>query len=145
MEFIPFPQIDLRATGQNIERLRKSRGYSVRELQTFFGFSAPQAIYKWQRGGCLPSVENLYALSKLLNIPMEDILVAAKPQQHRPTCYGQPEEGCSLDFWGRYYSGRSGWFLLCLQERTIRKPTWFYCVVQFRYLIIILYWELGCH
>ena len=72
---ITFPVISLEKTGKNIERLRKERGISVKELQEFFGFEQPQAIYKWQWGDNLPSVDNLYALGKILNVPMEKILV----------------------------------------------------------------------
>ena len=49
-----FPTINLSATGMNILRLRKSRGLSVKDLQEYFGFEAPQAIYKWQSGISLP-------------------------------------------------------------------------------------------
>ena len=75
-----FPVIDLAATGENITRLRKDRGMTVRDLQSWFGFEEPQAIYKWQKGKSLPTVDNLYALSKLLDVPMEEILVPCKPQ-----------------------------------------------------------------
>ena len=70
-----FPSIDLSATGHNILRLRKQRGLTVRDLQNFFGFEEPRAIYKWQQGASLPSIDNLYALSILLEVPMEQILV----------------------------------------------------------------------
>lgn len=72
-----FPIIDLKATGANIVKLRKENGLSVRDLQTYFGFESPQAIYKWQWGESLPTVDNLYALSKLLNRTMEEILVTS--------------------------------------------------------------------
>ena len=75
-----FPVIDLEATGENITRLRKSRGLTVRDLQNWFGFEEPQAIYKWQKGKSLPTVDNLYALGMLLDVPMEDILVTCKPK-----------------------------------------------------------------
>ena len=70
-----FPTINLEKTGKNIERLRKARRLPVRELQSYFGFEQPQAIYKWQWGECLPSVDNLFALSKILHVPMQEILV----------------------------------------------------------------------
>lgn len=70
-----FPTIDLEATGRQIVRLRKEKGLTVRDMQRYFGFDAPQAIYKWQKGLTLPSVDNLYALSRLLEVPMERILV----------------------------------------------------------------------
>ena len=50
-------------------------GVTVRELQAYFGFEYPQAIYKWQHGECLPSVDNLLALARVLRVPMEDRLV----------------------------------------------------------------------
>lgn len=70
-----FPSIDLKATGENIVRLRKRKGITVKELQVYFGFEQPQAIYKWQWGDSLPSVDNLFALSKILEVPMQEILV----------------------------------------------------------------------
>ena len=68
------PVVDLKLTGQNIAALRKKSGISVRELQNMLGFATPQAIYKWQRGETLPTVENLAALAFILDVSVEDIL-----------------------------------------------------------------------
>jgi len=70
-----FPVIDMAATGSVIKALREQNGYSVQDVQEYFGFDQPQAIYKWQRGETLPTVDNLYALSTLLGAPIKDILV----------------------------------------------------------------------
>lgn len=78
-----FPSINMAATGMHITELRKARGLTVKDLQTYFGFEAPQAIYKWQKGDALPSVDNLLALSTLLEVPMERILVWSTPD-HEP-------------------------------------------------------------
>ena len=78
MNTIPFPVIDLAATGRNIRRLREERGLTVRDLQAYFGFEEPQAIYKWQKGKSLPTVDNLYALAALLQVTVDDILVPLK-------------------------------------------------------------------
>ena len=82
MQIRPFPVIDPVATGNNIRRLRTERGMTVREMQAYFGFEQPQAIYKWQQGTSLPSVDNLYALGALLEVPMDEILVSAKPTEN---------------------------------------------------------------
>ena len=89
----PFPVIDMVETGRNIMRLRRERGMSVRDVQAWFGFAEPQAIYRWQSGKTLPSVDNIYALSALLEVPLEDILVPTKheisiyhPEQQVETC-----------------------------------------------------------
>ena len=69
------PTVDLVATGNNIERLRKEAGYTVKELQSIFGFSTPQAIYKWQHGTALPTVDNLVLLSAIFKVSIDEILV----------------------------------------------------------------------
>lgn len=74
------PAIDMVATGQNITRLRDTRGMTVRELQEIFGFATPQAIYKWQRGTALPTVDNLLVLAAIFDVRIEDILAVRQAQ-----------------------------------------------------------------
>ena len=73
MEHIP--NIDMIATGQNIIRLREQNNLTVKDLQDIFGFATPQAIYKWQQGATLPSIDNLLVLSKVFHVSIEEILV----------------------------------------------------------------------
>lgn len=68
------PVVDLVQTGQNIQSLREQRGISVRQLQGMLGFATPQAIYNWQHGVSLPTVDNLVALSVIFAVPVETIL-----------------------------------------------------------------------
>ena len=75
------PMIDMARTGANILRLRKAAGLSVHDLQTAFGFHSPQAIYKWQNGITLPTVDNLIVLAKLLHVRIDDILVTTDPSE----------------------------------------------------------------
>ena len=75
------PVIDMVATGKNIERMRKAAGLSVRDLKDVFGFATPQAIYKWQHGTAMPTIDNLVVLSALLQVKVDDILVVAKISQ----------------------------------------------------------------
>ena len=67
--------IDMPATGRNIHYLRTAAGLSVRDMQESFGFATPQAIYKWQNGEALPTLEHLIHLSRILGVSMEEILV----------------------------------------------------------------------
>ncbi len=69
------PAIDMVATGRNIVRLRQSVGLSVKDLQIFFGFATPQAIYKWQHGTAMPTLDNLVALAMIFGVSMDDIIV----------------------------------------------------------------------
>lgn len=72
---VTLPTINMTETGKNIERLRKERGLSVKELQDVFGFGTPQAIYKWQHGIAMPTLDNLVVLSAVLQVKIDDILV----------------------------------------------------------------------
>lgn len=98
-----YPVIDPVATGENIVRLRQERGLSVRDLQAFFGFEEPQAIYKWQRGKSLPSVDNLYALGALLDVPMDEILISARPQLNMIVLEQQADACCSVIYIDRLF------------------------------------------
>lgn len=69
------PIINMQATGENIKRLRKAQGISVRELQDVFGFTNPQAIYKWQNGMSIPTLDNLVILASVLGTTIDDIIV----------------------------------------------------------------------
>lgn len=73
MEHIP--NIDMTKTGQNIIRLREENNMSVKDLQDIFGFTTPQAIYKWQQDATLPSIDNLVMLAKVFQVHIEDIIV----------------------------------------------------------------------
>ena len=72
---VNLPTIDMIQTGQNINRLRKQAGLSVKDLQDIFGFATPQAIYKWQQGVALPTIDNLVVLAAVLQLRVDDILV----------------------------------------------------------------------
>ena len=73
----------MRETGKRIERLRKDAGLTVKDLQECFGFSTPQALYKWQSGMALPTVDNLVVLSKLLGVKVDDILALEDEMQRK--------------------------------------------------------------
>ena len=69
-----YPVLDARATGARIRELRIQRNLKVEEISRFMGFESEQAVYKWQRGDSLPTIDNLYALSRLFGTSVDDIL-----------------------------------------------------------------------
>ena len=71
------PTIDMVRTGQNITYLRQRAGLSVKDLQDVFGFATPQAIYKWQHGTALPTIDNLVVLAAVLEVAIDEILVVS--------------------------------------------------------------------
>ncbi len=72
------PAIDAVKTGERINHLRIEKNLSVKDLQGVFGFTTPQAIYKWQRGEALPTVDNLVVLARVFEVTIEEILVVSE-------------------------------------------------------------------
>lgn len=77
-KMMTIPAIDMVATGRNIMKLRKAAGLSVREIQNIFGFTTPQAIYKWQHGTAMPTIDNLVVLAAVLDVTIDEILVVQR-------------------------------------------------------------------
>ena len=69
------PVIDMEATGKNIEKIMKEEGVSPKIFARIMGWERPQAVYRWYYGETLPSVDTLSVLSKILNRPIEALLV----------------------------------------------------------------------
>lgn len=70
-----YPNIDMQKTGALLKKKVEEAGYTVKELQEKLMLSCPQPIYRWFKGKVLPSINHLYALSQLLHVHMEELLV----------------------------------------------------------------------
>lgn len=68
------PVINMAATAANIKSYRIKSGYSVREIQSVFSFSSPEAIYAWEKGKYLPTIDNMIVLSALYGVSVDDIV-----------------------------------------------------------------------
>lgn len=71
-----YPQIDVYATGKNINRIRKEKGISIEDMMHYFGFNNPTSLYKWFNGKSLPTLDNMFALSVLLGVPINSLIVS---------------------------------------------------------------------
>jgi len=83
------PAVNLKKTGENIRRMRKEAGISVRELQVIFGFTNPQAIYSWQNGSSLPTIDNLIILAAVLGTTIDEIIAVdtGEPEESEISCF----------------------------------------------------------
>ena len=70
-----FPRINLEKTGANLTKMMREKGVSVKAMQENLGLTNPQAIYKWRRGECLPTLDNLVAIALLLDTTIDKIIV----------------------------------------------------------------------
>lgn len=69
------PIINLAATAARIKSYRLRCGYSVREIQAIFSFNSAEAIYSWEKGKYLPTIDNLIVLAAVYGVTVDDIIV----------------------------------------------------------------------
>lgn len=72
------PVIDLKNTGKNIKEKMEEKGVTVKYLATVLGFASPNAVYKWIKGETLPTLDNLFIVATILDLKMDDLIVAKK-------------------------------------------------------------------
>ena len=69
-----FPIINKKKTGINLRRIMDERGLSVKDVQNYLGLGSVQSVYHWLNGLSMPTIDNLYALSELFQMPVDDML-----------------------------------------------------------------------
>ena len=66
--------IDTKATGANIKNMIRSGGYKIADVQQRCGFNTPQAIFKWMRGDCVPSIDNMVIIADMFGVTVDRII-----------------------------------------------------------------------
>ena len=69
-----FPIIDKKKTGINLRRLMDEHNLTVKDIQRYLNLGSVQSVYHWLNGISLPTVDNLYALSYLFHIPVDNLI-----------------------------------------------------------------------
>lgn len=70
-----YPMIDTVQTGKRIEEFMKRQGLTPRDIQEYLSLTCVQTVYRWLKGINVPSVDNLYALSQLFHVSIDDMIV----------------------------------------------------------------------
>lgn len=89
MESVQYPVIDVEETGKRIREICDLRGIQAREIRDYMNFAAMQSVYDWFRGKNLPSLDNMYALSRLLEVSIDSLIVAQDEGDGGTECYGR--------------------------------------------------------
>ena len=84
-----YPVIDVEETGKRIKEICDLRGIQTREIRDYMNFAAMQSVYDWFRGKNLPSLDNMYALSRLLEVSIDSLIVAQDEGDGGTECYGR--------------------------------------------------------
>ena len=69
-----FPIIDRKRTGIRLRRIMDERGLSVKDVQQYLELGSVQSVYHWLNGLSMPAIDNLYALSELFQMPIDDLV-----------------------------------------------------------------------
>ena len=75
-----FPTIDKQATGINLRRIMDARGITVKDVQQYLGLGCVQSVYRWLEGVSMPTIDNLYALSELLQVSIDALVCGNRKQ-----------------------------------------------------------------
>lgn len=66
--------LDVKSSGQKLHAAIRKSGYSVRDIQKMLSLACPNSVYRWINGHTMPSIENLFRLSRILNTSMENLI-----------------------------------------------------------------------
>ena len=69
-----FPLINKRETGLNLRRIMDERGITVRDVQEYLGLGSVQSVYHWLNGLSMPTIDNLYALSEMFQLSIDEMV-----------------------------------------------------------------------
>lgn len=107
--------IDMDATSKKISQLIDESGLTDKELGEIMGLSV-QSINKWRHGHNLPDIENLFFLSRIFGIKVDDFLVplVVKPQLEVEFEFINEAEGFSVSairrLWAYFTRLNKGYF-----------------------------------
>ena len=80
---ILFPVIDKKKTGIHLRRIMDERALSVKDVQQYLGLGSIQSIYHWLNGISMPTIDNLYALSELFQLPVDEMLCGNRQYDYK--------------------------------------------------------------
>ena len=69
--------IDVKQTGKQMKETCRQKGITVKTIQKELYIGSFQSIYAWFSGKTLPSLDNMYRLSRRLGVPMEALIAGA--------------------------------------------------------------------
>lgn len=84
-----YPIIDKEKTGKRIRELMEERQISVKDVQECLSLESVQSVYYWISGRNIPTIDNLYALSELLQVPMDAMICGNRTSRFDGTGWKQ--------------------------------------------------------
>lgn len=72
--------INMEKTGQKIRELRIQKAITAEHLAEIMGITS-QAVFRWQNGKAMPSLDNMLLLASIFDVKVEDIVVRNEPKK----------------------------------------------------------------
>lgn len=76
-----YPTINMKATAIRLRQIMKQQKITAKDIQKYLNLSCVQSVYHWLSGRNLPTIDNLYALSGLFQMPMDDLVVGNRKRR----------------------------------------------------------------
>jgi transcriptional regulator with XRE-family HTH domain len=68
------PVINKKETGVNLRKHMDRCGITPKDVQQYLGLGCVQSVYRWLAGVNVPTIDNLYALSELFQVPIDEMI-----------------------------------------------------------------------
>lgn len=75
------PEYDAVKTGQKLRRCRLACGYTAEQVREYIRIGTVQAVYKWERGACFPSLDDFFALAELYGVKPDELLIRSADER----------------------------------------------------------------
>ena len=98
-----FPMIDKNATGLNLRKIMDQRGMTVKDVQEYLGLASVQSIYHWLNGISMPTIDNLYALSELFGVSIDDMVCGNRSRKRCVRMAKCEQEKRMLAYYAKIY------------------------------------------
>ena len=72
------PVINKKETGLKLRQIIDEKDFSVKDVQQYLGLGSIQSVYHWLNGISMPTIDNLYALSELFQMPIDEMICGTR-------------------------------------------------------------------
>lgn len=81
--------IDIKKSGAKIRAAAEERGFNPEQIKSELHLGSIRAVYLWYEGKRMPTVDNLFSLSKLFHVPMDSLVVGTHDGQWEDSQTGE--------------------------------------------------------
>lgn len=77
-DFEQFPIINKKETAERLTYFMQRQHLKPTDIQIYLGLACVQTVYRWLEGINIPSIDNLYALSQLFCVKIDNMIAGSR-------------------------------------------------------------------